>query len=76
MKIIRVETCVDCEDYCHAHYDEPEYCRKVEKDLLPGGIIPDWCPLEDAPSDEIGPCEHEWEPCNAVKCENCGLIID
>jgi hypothetical protein len=21
-------------------------------------------------------CEHEWEPCNAVQCENCGLIVE
>ena len=48
-KIIRIETCVDCDHYSHAAYDDPDYCRKVEKDLLAGGVIPSWCPLEDAP---------------------------
>jgi transcription elongation factor Elf1 len=26
--------------------------------------------------EDVGPCDHEWEPCNAVKCENCGLIVE
>ena len=30
--------------------------------------------LEDAPDKEE--CDHEWEPCNAVQCENCGLIVE
>jgi hypothetical protein len=32
-------------------------------------------PLEDTTPKEVEPCDHEWEPCNAVKCENCGMII-
>ena len=33
-------------------------------------------PLEDARSKEVECCDHEWEPCNAVKCENCGIIVE
>jgi hypothetical protein len=74
MKIIKIEKCQECDDF------ESEmsggYCWKTNKSFEIGEGFPDWCPLEDAPSDEIGPCEHEWEPCNAVQCENCGLIVE
>ena len=73
-KIIRIETCVDCDHYSHAAYDDPDYCCKVEKDLLAGGVIPSWCPLEDAPSEFCNCNSSRISVSNAEICGNCGKL--
>ena len=54
MKIIRIESCEgDCPYF---NLSDPEHVNLCDLDggLLTGrvGTIPDWCPLEDAPSTE------------------------
>ena len=54
MKIIRIEKCGDC-NFNTVLYDDYyktsgyTYCLKASKDIYIDKI-PDWCPLEDAPS--------------------------
>ena len=64
MKIIRIDTCLDCLYYSgrlSRSYGILEFCRKADKKFdkspmeYPG--IPDWCPLEDAESLKEVTCE-------------------
>lgn len=40
----------------------------------------DWQPVPTDPVDPgeegDGECTHEFEPCHAVKCEHCGLMVE
>ena len=78
MKIIKIESCYDCNAFVQdtSTRGTDHYCAKTGDIFVDSDpkTSPLWCPLEDAPDKEE--CNHEWEPCNAVQCENCGLIVE
>ena len=58
MKILRIEQCLDC-PYIQPRWDPEEaaYCGKIARRIMSLDGFPEWCPLEDAPS-EFCECEH------------------
>jgi hypothetical protein len=56
MKMVLVKSCKDCPYYMyvlksHISRYPPFWCRYMGRELRDRNVIPDWCPLEDAPEE-------------------------
>ena len=65
-------------EYHQGQYTRFRYIEQNEQAAWHSGAVMGFSTAKDMlrTPEDVGPCDHEWEPCNAVQCENCGLIVE